>query len=120
MVKQQPWRSHQSVAMPIENPGRCAYKRCPALLKSIGDGTDRGNRCRGAKTKYRCEECSIKAGVSVWLCNKAVKIGPKKYKQEHCHMKHHSVAKNIGNGDGDSSTCSSSSSCSGVEEPPDD
>ena len=97
MVKKHPWRSHQSVAMAVENPGVCVYSKCPALDKPIRNGQN--IRYRGAKTKHRCEECSIKAGVSVWLCNRTVKVGPKRFKQELCHIKHHCIAKNIGNVD---------------------
>ena len=36
----------------------------------------------------------------MWLCNLTVKIGDKHFKQELCHLKHHCIAKNIGNDDG--------------------
>ena len=40
----------------------CKYKKCPG--KNSG-----AKRARTYKSKYVCEECSLKKGDNFWLCN---------------------------------------------------
>ena len=79
IVKDQPWRSHQSVATVCEkNGGYCQYRLCPGL------STPNKARKRPFTSVYRCYECSIKKGKNVFLCNSI-----KKGKAILCHMKYH-------------------------------
>ena len=95
LLKKQPWWSRQSVSAPVANGGWYRYSTCPSLEIPIKDGNT--ITYRGAKRRYMCEECSIVSGENVWLCNRTVKTGNKTYQQELCHIKHHYIAKNLGN-----------------------
>jgi hypothetical protein len=79
--KQQPGRSHQSVAMIVKNNPYCQYKKRPGL--NIQKQTTQTYR-----TNYRCEECSIDKGTDVWLCNTVKSINGKQTKVQ-CHIRYH-------------------------------
>jgi hypothetical protein len=64
-----------------KNNPHCTYKKCPGL-------TIKKKKEKTYKTNYRCEECSIKKGTDVWLCNTVKNIDGKKKKIE-CHIKYH-------------------------------
>ena len=67
LIMQQPWRSHQSVPIAVKNQGGdCQYALCPGLKRN-------NLRKRPYPTRYQCEECSIKKGRPVWLCNSTKK-----------------------------------------------
>ena len=84
-LKEQPWRSHQSVSMPKKEGKYCMYEHCPSR-----EGPQQVKRKRrGYRTKYRCEECSIMTGEDVWLCNNTKTIAAGKYQQHLCHIKYH-------------------------------
>ena len=79
IVKDQPWRAHQSVATVCEkNGGYCQYRLCPGL------NTPKKARKRPFTSVYRCYECSVKQGKNVFLCNSI-----KKGKAILCHMAYH-------------------------------
>ena len=79
IVKNQPWRAHQSVATVCEkNGGYCQYRLCPGLNTAFKA------RKRPFTSVYRCYECSVKQGKSVFLCNSI-----KKGKAILCHMAYH-------------------------------
>ena len=79
IVKNQPWRAHQSVATVCEkNGGYCQYRLCPGL------NTPKKARKRPFTSVYRCYECSVKQGRNVYLCNTT-----KQGKAVLCHMNYH-------------------------------
>ena len=78
IVKDQPWRTHQSVATVCKkNGGYCQYHLCPGLNR-------KNARKRPFTSTYRCYECSVKQGKNVFLCNSI-----KKGKAILCHMSYH-------------------------------
>jgi len=79
IVKDQPWRTHQSVATVCDRDGGyCQYGLCPGLNRR------KNVRRRAYKATYRCYECSVRLGKNVFLCNTV-----KKGKAILCHMKYH-------------------------------
>ena len=85
LIMQQPWRSHQSVPIAVKNQGGdCQYALCPGLKRN-------NLRKRPYPTRYQCEECSIKKGTPVWLCNSTKKHADGSSRAILCHMKHHSA-----------------------------
>ena len=86
-LKDQPWRSHQSISMKVKQGSYCMYEHCPGSTPRPGQQIKRQRK--GYRTKYRCEECSIVRGEDVWLCNNTKAIGGGIYKQHLCHMKYH-------------------------------
>ena len=78
IVKDQPWRTHQSVATVCKRDGGyCQYNLCPGLNR-------KNARKRPYTSIYRCNECSVRLGKNVFLCNTV-----KKGKAILCHMKYH-------------------------------
>jgi len=59
--KRSPWRHHQSRV--CETRGRCAYSECPGFAQS------KAKYPRAYDTNMRCEECSVRTGKPVFLCN---------------------------------------------------
>ena len=86
-LKDQPWRSHQSISMPVKQGRYCTYEYCPGSTSQPGQQIKRQRK--GYRTKYRCEECSIVRGEDVWLCNNTKTISSGKYQQHLCHIKYH-------------------------------
>ena len=84
-LKEQPWRSHQPVSMPVKQGKYCMYEYCRG---HTGGQQQVKRQRRGYRTKYRCEECSIMTGEDVWLCNNTKTTGGT-YKSHHCHIKYH-------------------------------
>ena len=85
-LKEQPWRSHQSVSMPKKEGKYCMYEHCAGRKGSQQVKRKR----RGYRTKHRCEECSIITGKDLWLCNNTKTTGGI-YKSHHCHLKYHKM-----------------------------
>ena len=56
-----PWRIHQSEA--VAKRGRCGWEDCPGKLAS------KAAYPRSSDTYMRCEECSMRLGKEVFLCN---------------------------------------------------
>ena len=82
-LKNNQWRSHQSVASICKNDGgNCQYDCCPGLLRT-------NKRKRSYPTRYRCIECSIAKGTPVYLCNTTKKRADGTYFAVLCHMKYH-------------------------------
>ena len=79
IVKEQPWRTHQSVATVCKRGegGYCEYSLCPGLIRLNA-------RKRSFPSTYRCYECSVKRGTNVFLCNTT-----KQGKAVLCHMNYH-------------------------------
>ena len=84
-IKKEPWRSHQSIATVCPDKkhegGYCQYDHCPGSKR-------KHKRRRAFKTVYRCNECSIKTGKNVFLCNQ-VKLIDGCRKAVLCHTKYH-------------------------------
>ena len=82
-LKNNQWRSHQSVATICKNDGgNCQYDWCPGLLRQ-------NKRKRSYPTRYRCSQCSISKGHPVYLCNTTKKKDDGTYWAVLCHMKYH-------------------------------
>ena len=83
-IRDQLWRTHQSVATVCKGDGGyCQYSLCP--------GFNRKNvRKRSFPSTYRCYECSVRLGKNVFLCNTI-----KKGKAILCHMKYHTQTAEI-------------------------
>ena len=86
-LKEQPWRSHQSISMKVKQGSYYMYEHCPGSTPRPGQQIKRQRK--GYRTKYRCEECSIVRGEDVWLCNNTKTISSGKYQQHLCHIKYH-------------------------------
>ena len=82
-LKNNRWRSHQSVATVCKNDGgNCQYDWCPGLVRQ-------NKRKRSYPTRYRCSQCSISKGHPVYLCNTTKKKDDGTYWAVLCHMKYH-------------------------------
>jgi hypothetical protein len=81
--RKQPWQVHQSLA--FEHRGKCCWQKCPGLTK--------GNtkRKRSYDTFMRCKECSVTAGMNIFLCNDT-KNGVPVCCHVAYHKRHHNVA----------------------------
>ena len=85
ILKQQQWRSHQSMATATPQPGGyCGYVHCPNRTKR----DNREGRGRPYQTLYRCVECSIKGGRNIYLCNTVKNIDGQR-EVISCHHKSH-------------------------------
>ena len=87
--RQQSCRSHQSVPVIVKKGfsycvSTIEYKYCPGL-KTNQTRTSK----RPYKTFYRCEECSMKKGECVWLCDTTKKIDGEQ-RVVTCHLNYHS------------------------------
>jgi hypothetical protein len=71
-----PWRMHQSEA--VAKKGRCRWDDCPGKLAS------KAKYPRVSDTHMRCEECSARLQMDVYLCNGYVKGVP-----VNCHWHYH-------------------------------
>ena len=74
--RKQPWRVHQS--LPHANQGKCCWMKCPGLTNS------KAKRKRNYETFMHCEECSVKTGCNIFLCNQTKNGVPVS-----CHVAYH-------------------------------
>jgi hypothetical protein len=75
-----PWMVHQSEV--CDKQGRCCWEDCP------GKSASKAKRPRSSDTYMRCQECSMKLGKDVFLCNAHIKGGTQNCHQ-HYHIYHH-------------------------------
>ena len=85
-VAKSPWRHHQSLPIAERWAGYCTYVNCPG--KRVVNGKI---RVRAHKTKMRCEECSVKAGRHIYLCNTTRRNSDGTYRQVLCHTLYHNI-----------------------------
>ena len=71
-----PWMMHQSEGVKVK--GRCCWDDCP------GKRTSKAIVPRSSDTHMRCEECSRKEGMNIYLCNSSKWSCHRQY-----HLYHH-------------------------------
>jgi hypothetical protein len=77
-----PWRIHQSEV--VARKEKCGWDDCPGKLAS------KAARPRSSNTYMRCEECSVRLGKDVFLCNgfnRGVPVNCHRY----YHIYHHNI-----------------------------
>ena len=70
------WRMHQSEV--VAKWGNCGWDNCPVKL------TRKAKYPRSNQTHMCCEECSVRLGQDIYLCNSYVKGVP-----VNCHQHYH-------------------------------
>ncbi len=77
-----PWCIHQSEVM--VKKGRCGWEDCPGKLAS------KEANPRSSDTYMHCEECCVRLGKDVYLCN-CFNRGVPVNCHRHCHIYHHNI-----------------------------